>query len=421
MLRVWVDNKPVGVLDRHDPRGSTFVYDRHVEAPTAVSLTMPVRTASWDTKFGLLPVFQMNLPEGELRARLKRMFAKATGTFDDFDLLTVLGRSQVGRIRYTAPEAELTEDVPFQSVDEILRARRGGDLYDFLLNKFASHSGLSGVQPKVMVRNEDGLSAEERKSTSVRGATHIVKFWDENEYPELAANEYFCLKAAAACGLEVPAFELSDDGRALVVERFDRLKDGGYLGFEDFCVLNGFGTEDKYKGSYESRLFKRVSEFLAPQSPEERSRALTALFKLFVLNCCILNCDAHLKNFGLTYEDAVGPVHLAPVYDLITTQAYLPKDAMALTLGGSTNWPDRKALVLLGQTRCDLGHQEVMRLIDEVTQRVAEMRTPLREYFVDRSKHPDVGDRMLGAWEAGLHRSAGKAAAPLPERKAVTP
>ena len=107
-------------------------------------------------------------------------------------------------------------------------------------------------------------------------------------------------------------------------------------------------------------------------------------------------------------------MHLAPVYDLITTQAYLPKDAMALTLGGSTNWPDRKALILLGQTRCDLGLQEVTRLIDEVTQRVAETRAPLHEYFVELGKHPDVGERMLAAWEAGLQRSAGKPAAVLP-------
>jgi serine/threonine-protein kinase HipA len=62
---------------------------------------MPVRLASWDVPFGLLPIFEMNLPEGVLRERLRLAFAKATGTFDDFDLLSIVGRSQVGRIRYT--------------------------------------------------------------------------------------------------------------------------------------------------------------------------------------------------------------------------------------------------------------------------------------------------------------------------------
>ena len=91
----------------------------------------------------------MNLPEGALRARLMRRFAKATGRFDDVDLLGVVGRTQIGRLRYSALDAELDEEVPFQSIDEVLRARRGGELFDYLLDRFAAHSGLSGVQPKV--------------------------------------------------------------------------------------------------------------------------------------------------------------------------------------------------------------------------------------------------------------------------------
>ena len=149
MLRVWTDSQRSGVLDRHGQRGTTFVYDPEVASARAVSVTMPVRTASWDTSYGLAPIFDMNLPEGALRAYLMRSFAKATGTFDDFDLLGVVGRTQIGRIRYSDPDAELTEEVPFQSIDEILQARRGGELFKYLLEKFAVHSGLSGAQPKV--------------------------------------------------------------------------------------------------------------------------------------------------------------------------------------------------------------------------------------------------------------------------------
>ena len=32
----------------------------------------------------------------------------------------------------------------------------------------------------------------------------------------------------------------------------------------------------------------------------------------------------------------------APVYDLVTTAAYMPNDSMALTLNGSTKWPSAK-------------------------------------------------------------------------------
>src|ERR1035437_7010800 len=242
MIKVWTDTAEAGLLDRFGARGSTFVYQPGVSSVRAVSVTMPVRLPSWDIQYGLPPIFEMNLPEGVLRERLRLAFAKATGTFDDFDLLGIVGRSQVGRIRYTGDKEQLHEDVPFQSIDEILEKRRGGELFRYLLDKFASFSGISGVQPKILVRDEAASAslskADHRLSQSYRGATHIVKFWGQNEYPQLAANEYFCLKVAQLCELDVPQYRLSEDALALVIHRFDLRPDGTYRGFEDFCVLN---------------------------------------------------------------------------------------------------------------------------------------------------------------------------------------
>jgi serine/threonine-protein kinase HipA len=416
MLRVWTDSRPAGHLDRHRQRGTTFVYDPQAPAARAVSVTMPVRTASWDSAYGLAPIFDMNLSEGALRAHLMRSFAKATGSFDDFDLLAVVGRSQIGRIRYSDPDAQLTEDVPFQSIDEILRARRGGELFDYLLNTFAVHSGLSGIQPKVMIRatGDDHATTGDRQSQSFRSATHIVKFW-EADYPELAANEYFCLAAAKALNLTVPDFQLSDDGLAIVVARFDRKGDGSYIGYEDFCVLNGLPTADKYKGGYETRLFRRAREFI---DVEQRARAFEDLFKLFVLNCAIRNGDAHLKNFGIIYDDVTGPARLAPVYDLVSTVPYLPMDAMALTLNGSTAWPDPKALTRLGQTRCDLSLPAIKAIFEETADVLANIAPDIRRYFKDTATYRDVGARLLGAWEAGIRDSLGFAGRPLVLRAA---
>src|SRR5580700_2982335 len=187
MIKAWTDAAEAGLLDRHGTRGSSFVYLPDIARALAVSVTMPVRFPSWDVQFGLPPIFEMNLPEGVLRERLRLAFAKATGTFDEFDLLGIVGRSQVGRIRYTGQKEQLQEDVPFQSVDEILEKRRGGDLFRYLIEKFASFSGISGVQPKILVRDENASvalsKATHRLSQSYRGATHIVKFWEQNEYP----------------------------------------------------------------------------------------------------------------------------------------------------------------------------------------------------------------------------------------------
>jgi serine/threonine-protein kinase HipA len=403
VIRVWSDNRQAGVLDRLGAKGSTFAYDPQAAIERAVSVTMPVRVQSWDARFGLAPIFEMNLPEGALRARLIRMFAKAAGRFDDLDLLSVVGRTQIGRLRFSALDAELDEEVPFQSIDEILRARRGGELFDYLLDTFAAHSGLSGVQPKVMIRaGQEGVKgkASGRESSSVRSATHIVKLWDAREFPELAANEFFCLSAARAAGLTVPDFQLSEDGTALILDRFD-LSDGAYLGFEDFCVLNGLHTADKYSGSYESRLFKRLGDYLGPST---RARSARDLFRLFVLNCALRNGDAHLKNFGILYRDVNGEAELAPVYDLVNTTAYLPQDAMALTLNGTTRWPDARKLIELGQVRANLSKKDVDGILQATADALSDTLGKMGRYF-RKSEFPEIGKRIAAAWEEGIRET----------------
>src|SRR5579871_5681494 len=114
MLKIWAGGSESGLLDRYRERGSTFVYMPDTPPQSAVSVTMPVRLPSWDIPFGLTPIFEMNLPEGVLRERLRLAFAKATGSFDELDLLSIVGRSQVGRLRYTGAKEQLQEDVPFQ-------------------------------------------------------------------------------------------------------------------------------------------------------------------------------------------------------------------------------------------------------------------------------------------------------------------
>ncbi len=402
MIQVWNDHRPAGVLDRLERGGSTFAYTPGLSPEHAVSLTMPLRVQSWDWRRGLLPIFDMNLPEGALRERLLRRFAKATGHFDDFDLLTVVGRTQLGRLRYSGLGEDLDETVPFQSVDDILRARRDGGLYDYLIEEFARYSGVSGVQPKVLIRDETKLSAANGRQPSIRGATHIVKLWDPRDYPELAANEYFCLMAARKAGLAVPETWLGETGEALVVERFDLTATGGYLGLEDFCVLNGVNTAAKYNGGYETKVFKRLRDFMAPADAAPASQQL---FRLFVLNCALRNGDAHLKNFALL-TPVSGGATLAPVYDVVTTTAYLPHDTMALLLDGSSSWPDAKRLMGLGQTRADLSRAQVTAILEQTADALSEC-WPLAQSYFKGSSAPDVGERMGAAWREGVRDSLG--------------
>ena len=406
MIKVWTDAAEAGLLDRHGDRGSTFSYLPAVPEARAVSVTMPVRLPSWSVPFGLPPIFEMNLPEGFLRERLRLAFAKATGTFDEFDLLSIVGRSQVGRIRYTGDQEQLDEDVPFQSVDEILERRRGGDLFRYLLEKFASFSGISGVQPKILVRDEKAFADIEhtshRLSHSYSGATHIVKLWEPNEYPQLAANEYFCLTAASRCGLEVPRYRLAEDGMALVIDRFDLRTDGTYRGFEDFCVLNARRTDEKYRGSYETQVMKRFSQFA---NSTHVNQDMEKLFTLIALNCALRNGDAHLKNFGIVYNDVRGEARLAPAYDLVTTSVYLPKDSLALTLNGSTRWPTTKELRKLGETRAGGTPAKTRQVLKRIAEAIQETTQEVHAYMKEHPEFAGIGQRMVQEWKSGVNSS----------------
>ncbi len=408
MIKVWTDAAEAGLLDREGARGSTFAYLPAALDARAVSVTMPVRLPSWSVAFGLAPIFEMNLPEGALRERLRLAFAKATGTFDEFDLLSIVGRSQVGRIRYTGEQEQLHEDVPFQSVDEILERRRGGDLFRYLLEKFASFSGISGVQPKILVRDEKAFAemehAGQRLSQSYKGATHIVKLWEPGEYPHLAANEYFCLTAARRCGLDVPPFRLAEDGMALVIDRFDLRLDGTYRGFEDFCVLNARRTDEKYNGSYETSVMRRFGQFANSTAVNQD---LEKLFTLIALNCALRNGDAHLKNFGIVYDQVQGEARLAPVYDVVTTSVYLPKDSLALTFNGSTKWPGAKDVQRLGETRMGGTPARVRHILERIREAISETAPEVRAYMQRHPEFAGLGERILQQWEEGAAASLG--------------
>ncbi len=406
MLKVWTDGAESGLVDRFHERGTSFVYLPATAVERAVSVTMPVRLPSWDIPYGLAPIFEMNLPEGVLRERLRLAFAKATGTFDEFDLLSVVGRSQLGRIRYTGEREQLHEEVPFQSVDEILQRRRDGDLFRYLIDKFSSFSGISGVQPKILVRDEQASialsTAKARLSQSYRGATHIVKLWDANEYLQLAANEHFCLNVAGKCGLDVPRYQLAEDGMALVIDRFDLRTDGTYRGLEDFCVLNARRTEEKYRGSYESSIMKRLQEFA---NSLHINQDMEKLFTLIALNCAIRNGDAHLKNFAVVYDDVLGEARLAPAYDLVTTSVYLPQDSMALTLNGTTRWPDAKELRRLGETRMGGSPAKIAQILEHIADAMSEVREQIRPYIKEHPEFKEIGERMIDEWEKGAAHS----------------
>ncbi len=389
-LAVWAAGHKAGLLDRSsDRRQYVFAYHPAAESPVAqVSLTMPVRLESWVSR-DLHPIFQMNLPEGALLEAIRRAIAKLAGE-DDLTILRVTGGNQVGRNRFSLPgEASPGIVETVESLDDLLTYPDTEELFHELVSKYALRSGISGVQPKVM------LDARARGTAAVGG--YIVKSWG-GEYPHLAANEYFCMTAAKKAGLPVPEFFLSDNAGLFVMKRFDMAADGSSLGFEDMCCLQALGTAQKYTSTYE-RVAKSIKDFV---SGEVLQTAREQFFASLVLSCMVRNGDAHLKNFGVLYEHPGTLVRLAPVYDVVTTTAYLPKDVPALALAGTKKWWSRKILEKLAITHLTIPVGRVGQIFDEVADAVAETRPALQTYMADHPEFKGIGGRMLSAWDEGV-------------------
>ncbi len=303
-----------------------------------VSLIMPVREKSY-IHYKLHPIFEMHLPEGYLLSVIKKHLAKIM-KLDDFGLLKAMAPAVNARVTYSNTQ-KIENKI---TLNELIHPNNK-NLFNELVTKFALDSALSGVQPKVLAKVED--------KATLNCKEYIVKSWGD-DYKELALNEYYCMKIVQGANIPVPDFFISDDERLFIMKRFDILNNGKCLGFEDMCVLLARQRDDKYEGTYE-QIAKVIKTFV---TAKYKKSALKVFFKMIVINNLIQNGDAHLKNFGLIYED-IDNINLAPAYDVVCTSVYIEHDIPALHLLGSKKWQNKQHLLRFGIESCELTVKEV--------------------------------------------------------------
>jgi serine/threonine-protein kinase HipA len=388
-LAVWAGSNRSGLLESQSGNKYVFAYEPGAAEGAQMSLTMPVRLESWGSR-DLHPIFQMNLPEGALLETIRRAIAKVIGE-DDLSILRVTGGNQVGRNRFSLPGDESPQiSETRESIEELLAYPDTTELFHELVAKYALRSGISGVQPKVM------LDAFERGTLTSTG--YIVKSWGI-DYPCLAANEYFCMSAAKRAGLPTAEFFLSNNGGLFIMRRFDITPDGGALGFEDMCSLQAFGTSQKYSSSYE-RIARSIKDFV---SGSRLMAAREQFFSTLVLSVMLRNGDAHLKNFGVLYLTPQDTVELAPVYDLVTTTVYTASDVPALTLAGTKKWWPRKMLEQYALAHLSLPTGAVSRTFTRLAEAVFETQKLIPGYISEHPEFREIGGKMIAAWEEGVN------------------
>ncbi|MFN5190627.1 MAG: type II toxin-antitoxin system HipA family toxin [Burkholderiales bacterium] len=368
-LYVGTPNGLSGLLAKESQHVFTYAAEAVVslDQRKAIALSMPVVAESYQSS-PIFPVFQTSLPEGFLKERIVERFSK-TMRIDDMALVALSGGSRIGRLRLSTSEEMPANDLGSESLKDILQSEGSQNIFQDLCDKYLiTPSGISGVQPKVVLSADDDVSPPlpttkptttpnaklsiGAKST-LRGKQLIIKTAGD-DYPGLAENEFHCLSIAQKAGLSVPPFWLSEDKKRLAVQRFD-IDDatGELFGFEDMVSLQGKVNDEKYEGSCENVALAIKKN----ASPELAYASLKEFFESIVLSVIVRNGDAHLKNFGLLYTDpSSDDCRLSPLFDVVCTTMYLPRDQMALKLAKSKSWPDRKTLVQFGRQHCRVEH-----------------------------------------------------------------
>ncbi|OHD97997.1 MAG: hypothetical protein A3E21_03135 [Sulfurimonas sp. RIFCSPHIGHO2_12_FULL_36_9] len=361
-LKIYLNKIHSGNLTYEDDR---YIFNYLESAKDVVSLTMPIRAASWDSK-KLHPIFQMNIPEGALKEAIKNHFAKIV-QMDDMNLLRLIGPYMLGRVKFE----KIIDKEEVLELDTILNSSKQ-NLFNELMERFAIRSGVSGIQPKLL------LSAHNK--TTMKFEHYIIKSW-EKEYPNLALNEYFCMRAVQNANLPTPEFYLSDDFSMFVMKRFDIKEEGSYFGFEDMCVLTARETEQKYEGSYEE--ISRVIRDVIPASKQKES--LKIFFKAIIMNHLLQNGDGHLKNYGVLYEKDFNNAFLAPIYDVITTTVYIKNDIPALRLGDGKLWWKEKTYKTFAKQSCIISNKEYEEILQECCEAIKTTKKEV-EIFAQKNQ-----------------------------------
>ncbi len=178
------------------------------------------------------------------------------------------------------------------------------------------------------------------------------------------------------------------------MKRFDVTGDGEALAFEETCALLNKPNHGKYMGSYEEVVDIIQKVPCVPEGASNRD-----LFKAIAFSMLIRNGDAHLKNFGVTYDRAT-EVSLAPFYDLVSTTVYLPEDQPALTFNGTKTWPTDDSLEEFGLGVCGLRKKETRRLLDEVKSGISASVSGIEQYSRDNPRYEALCRSLIKVYQS---------------------
>ena len=381
MIGISLKDTPIATFTQ-DKRSYLIDY-QNLEIQNSIALSLPNSKKFYTYAYRFPPYFETFLPEGYLYEVFKNLLTKEYGTIDDYLIFSKLAPNIQSRISFKSNFSQL--DFDFLNIENIIE-NDSNDTFRKLLDTFLDKNAISGVQPKTMalLKDKETLHIKE----------YIIKTWGE-EYPHLAENEYFCLKACQKAGIKIPNITLSKNKKFLIVENFIFQK-GEILGFEEILSLQDKNRDSKYDGSYE-QVAKSIYQFTT-----QKKESLTAYYRTIVMNYLLKNGDAHLKNFGLLFSRNFEHIWFSPTYDVVNTTSYIYQDKPALMMQGKKVWFNQESLVDFGIKHCLLTEKEATCYYAECIDALKETVADIERYIAKNPDFKTIGSRMIKSFKISL-------------------
>lgn len=327
-LEVFLGSRKAGSLFSTYDRGVVFAYSNEYlsdKNSIPLSASLPLCEKEYSQK-ECMPFFSGLLPEETVRRRIADfLHISETSTLK---LLEALGGECAGLITIGCKEADSAHKDEYELSEENYESLSQEKLEEFIRNipfrPFLKSDeklrlSLAGAQEKLPLAYFNG---EWHLPKNGAPSTHIIKP-SRSDFPDIAENEYLCMKLAQSAGLDVPNVGLfySNGKSVYVVERYDRIIKENKISRvhqEDMCQALGIQSELKYQADGGPslcdiyNLIKKIDSI-----PVYDMKKFT---DYFIFNYLIGNCDCHGKNFSFLYKE--GSVRLAPLYDVVSTVVY---------------------------------------------------------------------------------------------------
>jgi serine/threonine-protein kinase HipA len=396
-LDVQVQGRNVAQLFRERDE-YVLQYTAQAASSDFISLAMPVREQAWRWPRDLHPFFRQNLPEGYLLSVIRETFGPVLdGT--DLSLLAVVGGMGIGRVTVTPEGVAPGTDLQPLQIEALLGEENTNEYFAQLVRHYA-RAAISGAVPKFIAPEANKAGDLPIGKPTLRTSRHIIKGSDDAT-PYLGFNEFYTMQVLERLQVvPVARTRMSDDGRVLVVDRFDVDAHGlPHYGLEDACGLLGLPPHEKYATTTE-KVLNATRAYLLPGYSRAQLRHLG--WQLLT-NYVVRNADCHAKNIALFYT-SLHDVAFTPAYDLVTTQAYprFASNPPALSIEGRQTWAPGKSLERFFNTRLGIAPREYAQMVETLCESAVEVGAQMIQAANNQPQWRQVAKQMLHAWNDGM-------------------